>query len=146
MNLGDRLLTMTGPTRRALSRIYTLLAIGVLVLVALVAFPWLITPYYSGPTTSINGTAYCYEPVYLDPPGPWHYLAWGFAFSITSSSPSPSYGGVYWNISVTEPQGVTYSGGTGCTVCPVNQTLEWFTPDGLAGVSFSTLTTLYVEK
>ena len=140
-----------GPSRRVITRIYTGLAIGVLVFGVLVVWPGFITtlycPWSIDPTTSVNGTTYCYQPEPGANLNQAHYDVWEFEFSF-SFVPGPAEG--VENVTITEPQGVTYSSGW-CAGCPFppGSTFRYFTPDGQAG--FSLLwheynLTLYVEK
>lgn len=159
---------MPGPTRRALTQIYPLLASGLLVFVVFCAWPGLITSYSCAwsidPTSHVNGGNYTLYQSPLDSNytvrggmhryEPGHLLqspvkAWGFTFTSVLAPMSSAVPGSVWQVSITEPQGTTYLGAIGCCNLGV-PVLQWFTPDGRAGVTATSLQpggnlTLYVE-
>jgi hypothetical protein len=159
---------LMGPSRGAITRIYLGLVIGVVAVVVLLVWPGYLSSYSCAwsidPTTSVNDHTYCYESVRMPGAnltmsgpvfGTFQYRAWGFGFSLEW------LGASQLNISVTEPNGSTYSGelsmsyacpAGGCNFTRIGPP-TWFTPDGAAGISVYWIpvpvganVTLYVEK
>ena len=127
-------------SRRATTGVF--LGVAVAVAVILLAFVWpgfLVVQHCaqsSGPFASVNGRTYCAAAVPV-PFSTTHYYGnhteWGFAFYLYAP-PTPGFRELA--ISITEPNGTTFSGGMSIGgPVTANLTARWFTPDNESGVA-----------
>lgn len=136
-------------SRRATTAVFSVTAVAVVVIVMLFVWPgfWPTNcASSSGPTQSVNGRGYCYLTVPI-PRSVANFTEWNYKFHLHSFSYP---GGPVLNVTVTEPNGTTFTGDIGW-VGPTyeNSTSTWISPDASCGVMalwYTHNVSLLVEK
>lgn len=131
---------MPGPLApRETEAVLVTTVLAVVVIVLLFVWPGFLAPTScassQAPTVSANGRTYCSSLVPI-PRFYANYTAWEFTFRLHALI---TPGWAYLNITITEPDGILYSGSMlfagGPFAPPQNLTTMWFTPDNASGVT-----------